>query len=208
MEREIDQTAVHTIELLEARLRRIEHAVIGGHGMEDGAGLKSTQAPATQRITDLERMLHELAAKSRVVQDLLSLHANHPDLFQSIGAAELPTTLDSSSLLSIVLASASAYPTTASRLTSISDLPIPAASLSAQLVELQPRVAKIEALQMDQAADMAELRMRTAAVLQRWYAVDVLGAGDSWAELEDRVDWVEQRVRQVALTKDIDKNMV
>lgn len=138
----------------------------------------------------------------------MTLDSHYPDIFQSIGAAELPTTLDSSSLLSIVLASASAYPATASRLTSISDLPIPAASLSAQLIELQPRVARTEALQMAQSADMAELRQRTAAVLQRWYAVDVLGAGESWAELEGRVRHVEQRIRRAALAKDTDQNMV
>lgn len=73
MEQDIDQSAVHTIELLEARLRRIEHAVIGGYGIKDEAFPRSAEASVTQQLEDLQHTLHELAAKSRVVQGLLSL---------------------------------------------------------------------------------------------------------------------------------------
>ena len=106
------------------------------------------------------------------------------------------------------MASASAYPSTASRLTSILDVPIPPAELSAQLIDLQPRIAKVEALQAAQNADIAELRERSAAIIQRWYAVDILRAGESWAELEGRVEQVEQKVRRTALAKRLDDDMI
>jgi hypothetical protein len=138
----------------------------------------------------------------------LHADARHPDLFQSINADDLPTTLDTSSILAIVLASASSYPATASRLTSILDVPIPPAELSAQLIDLVPRIAKLEAIQASQNADIAELRERSATIIQRWYTVDVLGAGDSWAELEGRVEYVEQKVRRAALAKRLDEEMV
>jgi len=201
----LDKTAVHTIELLEARLRRIEYAL---YGHVDPATAASTEASAAERLANLEHALHQLTVKSRVLQDLLNLHARHPDLFHSISPEDLPTTMDTSSILSVVLASASLYPSTASRLTSIVDVPIPAAELSTQLIELQPRIARVEALQAAQNADIAILRQQSAAVLQRWYSVDILRAGDSWAELEGRVEHVEQRVRRAALAKRLDDGVI
>jgi uncharacterized coiled-coil protein SlyX len=87
-------------------------------------------------------------------------------------------------------------------------VPIPPAELSAQLIDLQPRITKVEALQAAQNSDIAELRTRSAAVIQRWYTLDILQAGESWAELESRVEQVEQKVRRAALTKRLDDDMI
>lgn len=223
MENTFDKTASETIDLLEARLRRIEYAVCG-HIDTTSVTSSDVSISAYERLADLEHILHGLASKSRVIQDLLKLResivfyqgylvvatnaflldAKYPDLFQSIDPDILPTTLDPSSILSIVLASASAYPSTASRLTSILDMPIPSAESSAQLIDLQPRIAKIEALQIAQNAELSALRQRTAAVIQRWYTVDILGTGETWAELEERVQHVEQKVRRATTMKQID----
>jgi hypothetical protein len=132
------------------------------------------------------------------------IDAKHPDLFQSISADELPTTLDTSSILSIVLASATSYPSTSSRLTSILEVPVPSAELSAQLIDLQPRIAKVAALQAAQNTEMAALRERTAAVIQRWYTVDILTTGESWAEIEGRFEGMEQKLRRAVLEKQQD----
>jgi hypothetical protein len=70
MENTLDKTAVETIDLLEARLRRIEYAVCG---RVDESALSSNKKSATQRLAALEHSLHQLASKSRVVQDLLRL---------------------------------------------------------------------------------------------------------------------------------------
>lgn len=87
-------------------------------------------------------------------------------------------------------------------------MPIPPAELSTQLIDLQPRIAKVETLQAAQNTDIAELRERSAVVIQRWYTVDILRAGESWAELEGRVEQVEQKVRKTALAKRLDDDMV
>lgn len=222
MENTFDKTAIETIDLLEARLRRIEYAICG---RVEAATSTTGKTSAVKRLGQLEHSLHQLASKSRVIQDLLKLRkfacslipaidnlylidSRYPDLFQTIKPDDLPTTLDTSSILAIVLASASSYPSTASRLTSILDVPIPPTELSAQLIDLQPRIAKVGALQAAQSADIAELRERSAAVIQRWYKVDILGAGDSWAELEGRVGQVEQKVRRAALAKRLDDDMI
>lgn len=134
--------------------------------------------------------------------------ARYPDLFQSINAEDLPTTLDTSSIQSIVLASSSAYPSTASRLTSIMDVPVPPADLSAQLIELVPRIAQLEAIQATQDGEIAELRARSAAAIQQWYTNDILRAGDAWADLEGRVEQGEQKVRQATLAKKMEDSLV
>jgi hypothetical protein len=139
---------------------------------------------------------------------VMCIDAKHPDLFQSLPPSTLPTTLDTSTLFSIVLASASSYPTTASRLTSIRDTPIPPAELSAQLIDLQPRIAKVEALQASQDADIRELRERSAAVVEAWYRRDIIGAGEGWADLEGRVGVVEQKVRRMERVRRVDDELV
>lgn len=70
METTFDQTALETIDLLEARLKRIEYAVCG-HA--DEALLSSNKQSATVRLQTLEHSLHQLASKSRVIQELLRL---------------------------------------------------------------------------------------------------------------------------------------
>jgi hypothetical protein len=80
MENTFDKTAVETIDLLEARLRRIEYAVCG---QVDESVLLSNKNSATQRLATLEHSLHQLASKSRVVQDLLRLR-EFPDSISRI----------------------------------------------------------------------------------------------------------------------------
>jgi hypothetical protein len=70
MENTFDKTAVETIDLLEARLRRIEYVVCG---QVDEPTLTDSKKSAAQRLAAIEYSLHHLASKSRVVQDLLRL---------------------------------------------------------------------------------------------------------------------------------------
>ncbi|CZT39932.1 probable RO-10 protein, required for nuclear distribution [Rhynchosporium secalis] len=205
MQNTFDQTATETIDLLEARLRRIEFAI---YGQVEQIPSSNNAPSATQRLASLEHSLHQLASKSRAIQELLKLHSKHPDLFQSPSPRDPPTTLDSSTILSIILSSASSYPSTSSRLTSIMDVPIPAAELSTQLIELQPRIAKIEAVQAAQNEDIKELRERSAKLVQKWYLGDILGAGEEWAGYEGRVGRVEQRLRRVVKARRTDDAMI
>ncbi len=139
---------------------------------------------------------------------LISPDSKFPDLFQSLNPDELPTTFDTASILSIVMASASSYSSTASSLSSAFDVAIPPAELSTQLIDLQPRIAQAEAIQIAQDSEMAELRERSAAVIQKWYTLDVLGTGETWAEMEERIDQVDQRVRRTALVRRLDNDLI
>ena len=121
---------------------------------------------------------------------------SYPDLFQPINPAEVPTSLTSNELLAIISSSATSYPTTASRLTAIKDSPIPSAESSASLIALHPKLAQVELRQEVQGREMAELRLRTASVIQRWYELGVLAESECWSEWEARLNTVESRVRR------------
>lgn len=95
-----------------------------------------------------------------------------------------------------MLSYATAFPETASRLTSLNDLPVPDAVSSASLIELQPQLDRLAQVQTAQAAEISELRVRTASVLQRWYEVGLVGSGEVWAEWEGRLEDVERETRR------------
>jgi hypothetical protein len=70
MENTFDKTALETIDLLEARLKRIEYVVCGHI---DEHALQNQKKTAVQRLGELEYSLHQIASKSSTVQELLKL---------------------------------------------------------------------------------------------------------------------------------------
>lgn len=73
---------------------------------------------------------------------------------------------------------------------------MPDPTLSAGLIELVPRMEKLSGVQSGQAREIAELRVRTAKVLQRFYEVSLLGGSEVWGEWEGRIESVERGVRR------------
>ena len=114
----------------------------------------------------------------------------------------MPETLTTQNLASMVLSYTSAFPETASRLTSLNDLPIPNAQTSAALIELQPQLDRVARGQEQQAHVISELRVRTARVLQQWYEVGLVGAGECWAEWEGRLEDVEREVKREEVVRE------
>ncbi|KAJ5536653.1 hypothetical protein N7513_009839 [Penicillium frequentans] len=209
---ESDSVAGATIELLEARLRRLTY-LLGG--ATDWTGIPTTpEKPASleetvsRRLASLERELEKLSRSVPVVRDVIQLHDRFPDLFQSPLSHEIPEGLSTRALTSIVLSYATAFPETASRLTSLNDLPIPDAQSSATLIDLQPRMDRVAQTQAEQAAEISELRVRTAKVLQRWYEVGLVGSGECWAEWEGRLEGVEREIRRREVVKERRENEI
>lgn len=120
---------------------------------------------------------------------------------------DVPTSLDVASKLSTVLAAASSYPLTASRLTSIHDTPPPPAEASTQLIETHIKAAKIEMQQDLHYREIATLKQRSAAVIQRWYSIDIVNSGECWAEWESRVEHAERTIHKEALTRHREDNI-
>jgi hypothetical protein len=76
------------------------------------------------------------------------------------------------------------------------------------LIDAAVRSAKIDLLQQSQLLEVAALKQRSAAVLQRWYSVDILQVGECWAELEARVEFVEQAIRRVNSAKQHEEGLI
>jgi len=205
MEYSLDRTTTSIIEQLEARLRRIEY-VTSGH--LDGTILKNDNQSASMRLRGLEQELGQLVSKSRVVQDILKLYARHPDFFHILEPWDVSSSLDIASKSSTVLAAASSFHQTASRLISVNDTPLPATEASTQLIDAAVRAAEVEVLQESQLREITALKQRSAAVLQRWYSVDILQVGECWADLEGRVQSVEQAVRRVNSAKQYEEGLI
>ncbi|KAF7717807.1 Uncharacterized protein PECH_008446 [Penicillium ucsense] len=207
-----EEVASATIELLEARLARLSYLLTGN---ADWTGTPSgPQKPASlddtvsRRFIRLERELEKLSRAVPAVRDLIQLHDRFPDLFNSTPPRDVPEHLSPRTLASIVLSYATAFPETASRLTSLNDLPIPDATTSASLIAMQPRLDRIAQTQEEQAATVSELRVRTARVLQRWYEVGVMGSGECWAEWEGRLEGLEREVRRREVIREKRENEI
>lgn len=199
MAKDLDETAVLTLDLLEARLRALEYVINGHYTVVTSGG--TSKKTAVEKLEELEGGLDQLTAGSRFVSDLLELRTRYPDLFQNSDGDTLPSLLTTATKSAIVISTAAAYPLTASSLTSILDTPIPSAETSAKITALGPQVSELTALQVSQTDIIASLRNRTAKAIQRWYSVDVLQSGEYWAEVEGRVDAAEQTFRRLALVR-------
>ncbi|RWA07557.1 hypothetical protein EKO27_g7552 [Xylaria grammica] len=195
MESAIEDTTLSTISLLEGRLLRIEHLLYGS----------SINEPMTSAIRDLQDLEHrfvKLLQHIRVYGELLKLYKSNPTLFQSPPPSQPPPELSTEALRAIILSAAPSYPATASALTAISDTPIPDPAQSASLAALLPRMKGIEATQLAQASEIAELRARSEAAVRQWYQHDVMGYSNFVAGVESRVERVERAVRRVERTRD------
>ncbi|KAJ5134148.1 hypothetical protein N7526_005513 [Penicillium atrosanguineum] len=196
-----------TIELLEARLRRLSYLLTGATEWTgvptDPEKPTSHEETVSRRVARLERELEKLSRNVPAVGDVIQLH-----LFEPPPTHEVPEGLSTRTLSSIVLSYATAFPETASRLTSLNDLPVPDAQSSADLIELQPKLDSLAQTQAQQAETISELRVRTARVLQRWYEVGLVGGGECWAEWEGRLEDVEREVRRREVAKERRENEI
>jgi hypothetical protein len=218
-----EASALATLNMLEERLHRLEFLLHGSSnavGIPDPAPARATQDDTVStRLAGLESGLHRLSSKHGLVKDILDMRENpgrinptivlilcedarYRDIFLPAANPRPPSTLDGSTIQSIVLAHASSFPETLSRLTSVRDLPIPPASASADLVALQPRLEKVQEVQRSQIREVAELRARSARLLERWLEVGVVGQGEVWAEWEERVRAVERGVRRIEVARE------
>ncbi|KAK2033793.1 hypothetical protein LX32DRAFT_648982 [Colletotrichum zoysiae] len=197
MDNSLDNTTLSTVSLLESRLLRIEHLLYG----PAAASSPSRTGSVVETLEELERRFNHLLSRIRVYGELMKLYNSHPTLFQPPPPFEPPTQLAPEAVQATVLASAASFPATASSLTSVNDCPIPESSQSAVLASLVPKMRGIEATQMAQEAEMADLRARSEEVLKSWYQQGVLSASEFVAEVEGRVERVERHVRRAQREK-------
>jgi hypothetical protein len=204
--------ALTTLANLESRLQYLEF-LLSGCTDPFGQPLPVTK-PASQdetvavRVEKLEKQLRKLSDSSALVRSVLGLQKRHPDLlapsFQS--DHEVPSAVEAGAAASIVLAHASAFPETASRLTSLKDLPVPSAAKSALLVDLKPRIEQARTVQEKQMHEVSELRVRSARLVERWVGLQV-GVGECWADWEGRMTEAERELRRVEFMRERDAEL-
>lgn len=201
MQDTLDKTTLATIELLEARLRRIEHIL---HGPTTPPSQPPAE-PATTSLAELEHRFGLLLRHFRVYAEILKIYKYQPSFFQPPpsnpnypSANKPPAELSPEAVRATVLSYASQFPSTASALTAATtDTPIPDASLSAELASLIPRMKGIKATQLAQEAEIAELRARSELAVKAWYEGGVLRYGRFVADQEGRLEKVERGLRRV-----------
>ncbi len=188
--------AADTLPMLEARLKRLDFLLNGDNGDQETPSTTRHTGSASARLRNLERSLQSLANKSSSVGDVLALQKRHPELFHTSNISDVPATLSITSLASLVLAHAQLYQAMFSRLTQLQDFRIPNPAAAAKMIDLQPRVEQARVKHVAQAKEVAELRARSAKVVEAWYEGGVLGMDDQWAEWEERLRDAEILVRR------------
>ena len=97
------------------------------------------------------------------------------------------TPTDTGVAAAVVLAHAVQYSETASKLSSIQTLPVPDATTSSYLLELEHRIKQASEKQAAQAAEISELRMSSVRILQWWIEVGAVGMSELWVDWDERV---------------------
>lgn len=145
---------------------------------------------------------------------LIHADTNHADLFpsDSIIPASIPEDdtdrdqwLTPKEKYISVNACAPMFPSTLSRLHLLKELPLPPAEATASLLSVKSRLARAESVQDTFATDVAELRLRSVLLLQRWTKVGVQAAGHCWANWEERLMDVDKVVRRAEFAKALNK---
>ncbi|CAK4031028.1 Hypothetical predicted protein [Lecanosticta acicola] len=197
-------TAADTLAMLEERLARIDFLV-------SGSGTEAAQSPgnASKRLRALERTLQTLAAKSRPITDLLQLQRQYPELFSPSSAHPAPSTLPPAALAQLVLAHEQMYKKAASQLSILNEnKDVHDPSQLTKLIAMRSRTGKLEAKQKEQAKEFAELRARSAKIVEQWYESGVLDMGEKWADWEERLRDCEILVRRNEAAKKREEGML
>lgn len=121
---------------------------------------------------------------------------SNPDLFHAPPPSQPPSQLDSETIQSIVLSSASSFPATLSALTAAKDIPIPDSSASASLISLTQRMKAIEATQIAQAVEISKLRSKSEILVRSWYENRALANSQVIADSDGRIRRVEVEVKR------------
>lgn len=202
-------TPLRSLDSLEARLQRISYALNGDQEIEDAPTTpRAGDTSAASRLRRLETQMQTLASKSSTADQVLKLQAQHPNIFNPGNNAEQPNTLPLPSQAALVLAHAQLYSRIAGQLQSLQETNVPDPTSASKLRELQPRIDKAAARQEQQANELAELRSRSAAAVEKWYETGVLGMAERWAEWEERMRDVEIVVRRLEAVKKREEELV
>lgn len=199
-------TAAATLAALQTRLHRLEFLLTGTPPTSASDPLPIPADSLRHQLAALSRDLRLLQAKSKTVAEIVSIHAQFPEVFESTHPAvprAAAASLSPPEMAATLLMAATDMQSAASQLVAVEDTPVPDAALSGALVELLPRLQRVEVLQDVHARRIAELRLRSARVLEQWYLVGIEGTNECFAEWDERTFELEKRIaRKVAAARE------
>ncbi|KAK6442610.1 hypothetical protein LTR95_001161 [Oleoguttula sp. CCFEE 5521] len=155
-----------TVKDLQARLKRLTFAIHGDDSAGTGLPLPTQNHgshPAGQ-VKDLQRQLQSLESRSGAVNEALQLQAKYPEV---LSPPTSNVTLPPAALAALVVSHARLYESLSGQLNTLQTLPVPDAAPLTALSTLQPRISKATDRQQQQAREFAELRARSAAVVEQ-----------------------------------------
>ncbi|KAI9672622.1 MAG: hypothetical protein M1831_000057 [Alyxoria varia] len=184
----MSQTAQETVALLEQRLERVEfHLRQSGEWSQpsrDGGDRMDNNETVAKRLSRLEKRL-----------------VDYPEAFDPYPSNSGNSLPNQSEHLHVLSAYEPFFASAASELTSLENRQVPQGDALVPLIALQPRLQNALAVQETQAAEVEELKRRSATVLAQWYQNSVIEDGEQWAEWERRLVKVEQQVRRAEAAK-------
>ncbi|KAK5109133.1 hypothetical protein LTR62_007495 [Meristemomyces frigidus] len=190
------QAATETLDLLEDRLRRVQYILNGDSAARDTTLDKhaTTTTSALSRLHHLERTLQQLTVRSPAVAEVLALHKSHPSLFHPTSPST--PTLSAAELAALVLSHTKLITTNSTNLSNLASTPISDPAPLTKLISLRQRIEAVSQKQDEHARGVAELRTRSARIVEHWVEQGCLGMGDKWAEWEERLRGMEIAVRR------------
>lgn len=88
-----------------------------------------------------------------------------------------------------------------SSLNTLQQYPLPESRELITLLNQASRLDKLEAIQQQQLAEIAQLRQRSTALVAQWYQAQVLDSSERWSLWEERLLHSEQTVRRKEIAK-------
>lgn len=203
-------TAVSTLSLLNLRLSRLEFQLTGSSAATQdvdqrlAAGATRSTSDIFTQLRDLESRLNQLkrldGLPGNIVRMVDQLKRQVPECLpfpkQLDSQEEAVSTHELAIRASEVLSNSTLYTTTSAHLQMLQTLRIPPASLSAKLVSADPRLQKLKERQEKLGLEIAQLKARSAVVIEWWVKTGVVGMGELWDDWEDRVTICERTVRR------------
>lgn len=202
--------ALSTLSLLNVRLSRLEYLLKGYSAptQDVSRNVSGVTASSTSdiptRLRDLETRLNSLkrldGLPGNLVRMVDQLRRQYPEVLplatRDASQDEAVSTHELSTRASEVLSNSTLFTTTSAHLQTLQTLRIPSANLSANLINATPRLQKLKERQIKLDQEIAQLKSRSADVVEWWMQTGVLGMGELWDDWEDRVTVCERALRR------------
>lgn len=203
-------TALSTLSLLNLRLSRLEFLLTGSSSSQDADSQPPTRQGAPHARQSVLSQIHTLSNRldnikrldglpGSLVRMVDTLRREYPEIFNlpsNASTSEPTSTKVLSRHADEVLAHATLYTSTSSRLQTLETLRIPPAAHTANLIQQGPRAKALAARQEKLDAEVDELKERSVKAVTWWQENEIDGMNELWDDWQDRIKACERTIRR------------